>query len=89
MRQSLYSMVLNDALEATPLHKFRRALRKEDQQALDLLLGDLEEYRVSGLLASHLSPFETILLLMTIQQQRRVECLETLLQRITARAVGL
>lgn len=65
--------------EQDALDRFRRALRAEDQLALDSLFRS-SRYHVAALsLASHLLPFEVMLLGMLIEEHKRVDRLERLL----------
>jgi hypothetical protein len=65
--------------EQDALAKFRRALRKEDQHAFDDLFRGAR-YHVAAIgYASHLLPFETMLLAMLIEEHKRVQRLEALM----------
>lgn len=66
---------------------FRRALRKEDQQAFDLLFAGAKKHTAAISLAAHALPFEAVLLAMLIEEGKRnaqlaqrVERLEGLLK---------
>lgn len=85
MGKSLAALVQERFVNDTELAKFRATLSEDDQQALDATLAELSQYKVSHYLASGLSPFERVLLLITIQQHQRIECLEVLLQRTSER----
>jgi len=50
--------------------KFRRALRKEDQQVLDQLFEKTRLYVEAGGCASRPWPFETILISMLLEQEK-------------------
>ncbi len=75
--------------EQQSLARFRRALRREDQQALDELLADARRHIAAAAYASHLLPFEVMLLAMLVEErkwtqdlERRVEALEARLARL-------
>ncbi len=61
-----YGQVLKQAIEGWK--KFRRALRKEDQQVLDQLFEKTRLYVEAGGRASRPWPFETILISMLLEQ---------------------
>lgn len=76
---SFTQVVLN---EQNALAKFRRALRKQDQDAFDDLFR-AARYHVAALAyASHLLPFETMLLAMVLEEHKRIQHLENLLERL-------
>lgn len=52
--------------------KFRRALRKEDQDALDELLTAAKFHAATSAYASRVVPFETMLVSMLIEQQKQI-----------------
>jgi hypothetical protein len=66
--------------EKNALAKFRRALRQEDQQALDELFREARFHVAALASMSHLLPFEAMLLAMLIQEHKRVRKLEALLE---------
>jgi len=66
--------------EQGALAKFRRALRREDQRALDDLFRAARYHVAAAAYASHLLPFETMLLAMLIEEHKRVERLTILLE---------
>jgi len=53
--------------------KFRRSLRKEDQEALDELLTAAKFHAASAAYASRVVPFETMLISMLIEQQKQIK----------------
>ncbi len=74
--------------EQQSLARFRRALRRQDQAAFDELLADARRHLAESAYASHLLPFEVMLLSMLVEErklvndlQRRVEGLEAQLAR--------
>ena len=68
--------------EQGALAKFRRALRREDQRALDDLFRSARYHVAAAAYASHLLPFETMLLAMLIEEHKRVERLTILLEGV-------
>jgi hypothetical protein len=55
--------------------KFRRALRKEDQEAFDDLLTYARFHAAAAAYASRVVPFETMLMTMLIEQQKVIHSL--------------
>ncbi|HEX9675879.1 MAG TPA: hypothetical protein VGA07_07865 [Anaerolineales bacterium] len=62
--------------EQQSLARFRRALRREDQRALDDLLAEARQHLAASAYASHLLPFEVMLLAMLVEEHKRVLHLE-------------
>lgn len=58
--------------EQQSLARFRRALRLEDQRALDDLLGASRRHLAAAAYASHLLPFEVMLLSMLVEEHKQV-----------------
>ncbi|NIS80603.1 MAG: hypothetical protein GTO14_10450 [Anaerolineales bacterium] len=58
--------------EQQSLSRFRRALRLEDQRALDDLLAASRHHLAAAAYASHLLPFETMLLAMLVEEHKEV-----------------
>ncbi|MDE3090529.1 MAG: hypothetical protein KGJ80_14200 [Chloroflexota bacterium] len=58
--------------EQALLAKFRRALRKEDQDALDNLFRQARYHVAAAAYASHTLPFEVILLAMLLEEHKAV-----------------
>jgi hypothetical protein len=68
--------------EQQSLVRFRRALRKQDQRALDDLLADARQHLAASAYASHLLPFEVMLLAMLVEEHKRVLHLEAALETL-------
>lgn len=68
--------------EQNALTKFRRALRKNDQRALDDLFRAARVHVQAVAFASHLLPFEAMLLAMLLEEHKRVQQLEFLIERL-------
>ena len=71
-----FTMVLQQELESWS--KFRRGLRKEDQDALDDLFRAARLQLASSAYAARPIPFESIVMSMLVAQQRRIAALEAL-----------
>ena len=63
--------------EIAHFRNFRRALRPPDQARLDTLFAAARQHTAAISLADHALPFEAILLAMLLEQQRRIEQLES------------
>lgn len=61
--------------EAARWAKFRRALRREDQEAFDALMAAARTHAAAGAYASDALPFETMLMAVLVAQQRRLDAL--------------
>lgn len=60
--------------------KFRRALRREDQQVFDELFARVKYYAASGSFEAAWEPMEVIFLAMLVEQQRQLRVLTARLQ---------
>jgi len=58
--------------EQQSLARFRRALLREDQRALDDLLASSRRHLAAAAYASHLLPFEVMLLAMLVEEHKHV-----------------
>jgi hypothetical protein len=65
--------------EQTAFTNFRRALRRDDQRAFDLLFASARKHTAAISQANHALPFEAILLAMLLEQAMEVERLKRLL----------
>ena len=65
--------------EQTALTNFRRALRRDDQQAFAILFASARKHTAAISQANHALPFEAILLAMLLEQAKEVERLKHLL----------
>ena len=72
MGRTLPSITQAFLQEQQSLARFRRALRREDQLALDDLLGSSRRHLAAAAYASHLLPFEIMLLAMLVEQHKQV-----------------
>jgi hypothetical protein len=66
--------------EQGSLLRFRRALRLEDQRALDDLLAASRRHLAAAAYASHLLPFEIMLLAMLVEEHKEVMRLRALVE---------
>lgn len=84
MGRTLPSITQAFLQERQSLSRFRRALRREDQRALDDLLTASRHHLAAAACASHLLPFEIMLLSMLVEEHKQVmhlrQQLETLMR---------
>lgn len=66
-------LILN---ERQNFNNFRRALRAADQQLFDALFVYARQHTAAISLADHALPFESILLAMLLEQERKIQRLE-------------
>ena len=62
--------------------RFRRALRRQDQQALDDLFASAQKHLAAASYASHALPFETFLLAMLLEEHKEVIRLRGEIERL-------
>ena len=86
MGRTLPSITQAFLQEQQSLARFRRALRREDQRALDDLLVASRHHLAAAAYASHLLPFEVMLLAMLVEQHKEVLRLRQQLEGIQATA---
>lgn len=67
--------------EQAAFARFRRALRREDQLVLDALFAAAHQHLAAVSYAAHVTPFETLLLAMLIEEHKEVR---RLLHRLEA-----
>ena len=80
-----YNMLILQELEKDEWRRFRRALRKDDQELFDELFIAPKTQMQAGAYASSARPFEMMLLCMLIELKKELRLLE---QKV-ARAEGL
>lgn len=80
-----YNMLILQELDKDEWKRFRRALRKDDQEIFDELFIAPKIQMQAGAYASNAKPFETMLICMLIELKKELKLLE---QRI-ARAEGM
>jgi hypothetical protein len=89
MGRTLPSITQAFLQEQQSLARFRRALRIEDQRALDDLLGASRQHLAAAAYASHLLPFEVMLLAMLVEEHKQVLLLRQELEVLQSRAMGV
>ena len=62
--------------------RFRRALRRSDQQVLDNLFSAAHQHLAAAAYAAHSLPFETFLLAMLIEEHKEVLRLRELVEEM-------
>jgi len=72
MGRTLPSITQAFLQEETSFSKFRRALRRSDQLALDDLFASARQHLAAAAYASHALPFETFLLCMLLEEHKEV-----------------
>src|SRR3990172_1483190 len=80
MGRTLPSITQAFLQEQQSLARFRRALRLDDQRALDGLLASSRHHLAAAAYASPLLPFEVMLLAMLVEQHKELMRLRTLLE---------
>jgi plasmid replication initiation protein len=76
----------NQPNEDRALIRFRRVLRRKDQQALDELMAAAKKHSPAAALVPHVTPLEILLLSMLIEEHKEVQRLRIQLERLTAMA---
>jgi len=75
--------------EQDSLLRFRRALRRADQNALDDLLDAAQKHLSAAAYAAHVLPFEIFLLAMLLEEHKQVIRLRAALEKLTPPDDGL
>ena len=70
--------------EKAAFARFRRALRRQDQQVLDDLFASAKKHLAAAAYASHALPFETFLLAMLLEEHKEVLRLRRLMEELHA-----
>jgi hypothetical protein len=79
MGRTLPSITQAFLQEQESLNRFRRALRHEDQLAMDDLFAAAHKHVAAAAYAAHPLPIETFLLAMLVEEHKRVMRLERML----------
>jgi hypothetical protein len=66
--------------------RFRRALRRSDQLALEDLFADARQHLAAAAYAANPLPFETFLLAMLLEEHKRLLNLQNMLEELVASA---
>jgi hypothetical protein len=72
MGRTLPSVTQNFLEEQQSFARFRRALRRSDQLALDDLFASARQHLAASAYASHALPFEVFLLSMLLEEHKEV-----------------
>lgn len=84
MGRTLPSITQAFLQEKQSLARFRRALRREDQVAFDELFADARQHLAAAAYASHLLPFEVMLLSMLVEERKQVNDLRRRIEGLEA-----
>ncbi len=80
MGRTLPSITQAFLQEQESFHRFRRALRRSDQLALDDLFAAAHQHLAAAAYASHALPFEVFLLAMLLEEHKEVMRLRSQMQ---------
>lgn len=80
MGRTLPSITQAFLQEQESFHRFRRALRRSDQLALDDLFAAAHQHLAAAAYASHALPFEVFLLAMLLEEHKEVMRLRNQMQ---------
>jgi hypothetical protein len=82
MGRTLPSITMAFLQEQESFSRFRRALRRSDQRALDDLFAAAHKHLAAAAYASHVLPFETFLLAMLLEEHKEVLRLRQMVEDI-------
>jgi len=85
MGRTLPSITQAFLQEQEAFSRFRRALRRSDQLALDELFSAAQQHLAASAYASHALPFETFLLAMLLEEHKEVRRLRQRLEDLEQR----
>ncbi len=88
MGRTLPSITQTFLQEQGSFTRFRRALRRADQLALDDLFSAARQHLAAAAYASHALPFEVFLLAMLLEEHKEVRRLRTLVEALALRGTG-
>ena len=74
--------------EQESLSRFRRALRRADQLALDELFNAAQQHLAAAAYAAHALPFETFLLAMLLEEHKEVMRLRLQVEQLQEKHAG-
>jgi hypothetical protein len=80
MERPLPSIAQAFLQEQESFARFRRALRRSDQQALDDLFADIQQHLPAAAYATQALPLETLLLLMLLEQHKEIQRMRQMLE---------
>lgn len=84
MGRTLPSITQTFIQEQEAFNRFRRALRRSDQLALDDLFSAARQHLAAAAYAANALPFETFLLAMLLEEHKKILLLARLLEDIQA-----
>jgi hypothetical protein len=84
MGRTLPSVTQNFLIEEESFSRFRRALRRSDQLALDDLFASARRHLAAAAYAAHALPMEIFLLAMLLEEHKEVQRLRTQVERVEA-----
>lgn len=82
MGRTLPSITQAFLQEQESFSRFRRALRRSDQQIMDDLFANAHKHLAAAAYASHALPFETFLLAMLLEEHKEVVRLRSLVEQL-------
>ena len=85
MGRTLPSITQNFIQEEESFARFRRALRRSDQIALDDLFASARQHLAAAAYASHALPFEVFLLSMLLEEHKKVMILNQQMDELIQR----
>jgi len=88
MGRTLPSITQAFLQEQDSYSRFRRALRRSDQLALDDLFASARQHLAAAAYAAHALPFETFLLSMLLEEHKRVLHLQQRLEDLAGNPGG-
>lgn len=88
MGRTLPSITQAFLQEKEELNRFRRALRRSDQLALDDLFASAQKHLAAAAYAAHALPFETFLICMLLEEHKEVMRLREQVERLLSRMDG-
>lgn len=83
MGRTLTSITQTLNIEEQSFGKFRRALRRSDQLALDELFISARQHLAAAAYAAHALPFEVFLLNMLLEEHKQVRRLRAEVERLS------
>lgn len=84
MGRTLPSITQTFLQEQEAFGRFRRALRRADQLALDDLFASAQKHLAAAAYAAHALPFETFLIAMLLEEHKEVMRLRSLVEKLLA-----
>jgi hypothetical protein len=89
MGRTLPSITMEFMQEQEAFSRFRRALRRSDQLALDDLFAAARNHLAAAAYAANALPMETFLLAMLLEEHKEVIRLRTLVEGVLGQTAGL